>query len=343
MNSLLNGTPAPPLPPRSNSVLHNGNSQRQRRTGRVVTWADNTGGKLEDIRVIPPRDVSGFDSSDSKRLIILLLSPSHRKYEFICCEFPLTKMGDDKRIKLTVRDLLEQLPNMASHELLKRQSYVAICRRDNTELINAMPIQNYELGNFEMLWAVPKHHSSKQLAPMVKFVLSNKGLLRLLRYSSVHWEVHKLKVPTRLQATAIMDTLQMKHRKQDDDGDVTCPSSSDEEDDAQLKLTFPLCPSPRPESFTVTPSLLSMLRGHRPFSMSGQSSLLGSFFGRNRTSMSTERRRLLVTLFAGSGLFHRKRIKGNKSQSQQPIAGVSDDKSDGMGDPSLLPEGQCAI
>ena len=344
VNSLLCRTSAPPEPStRSNSVLHKASRQRQRRIGRVVTWGDDAGGKLEDVREIPRRDVGGFDSSDSKRLIILLLSPSHRKYEFICCEFPLNKMGDEKRAKVTVRDLLEQLPGMASHELLKRQSYVALCRRDNTELINAMPIQNYELGNFEMLWAVPKHHSSKQLAPMVKFVLSNKGLLRLLRYSSVHWEVHKLKVPTRLETTTIMDKLQIKHSKQDEDGDITCPSSSDEEDESQSKLTFPLCPSPRPESFTVAPSLLSMLRGHRPFAMAGQSSLLGSFFGRNRTNISTERRRLLVTLFAGSGLFHRKRLKADKTQSHQTIIGAPGDRSDGVCGASLLPEGQCAI
>lgn len=309
---------APPSSP--DSVLHC-NDYRRRRKRIGVTWSDNDGGVLEHVRFIPARELT--DPSGTKRLIILLLSPAHRKYEFICCEYKLdTTEVSKSRCKITVKDVLEQIPRLASHELMKKQTYVALCRRDNTELINALSIQSFELNNFEMLWAVPKHHHSKQLAPMVSCVLANKGLLKALKYSSVHWEVHRLKARPKQQATAILDKLNMKQRKLLLDGDSTWPSS-DEEDEAQLKRTFPLCPQPSPEGLRLSPSLLSMLRTPS-MSFARPPSLLRSLFSKDRGHVAAERRqRLMVTLFAGAGVFLRKHLKesveSDKRQQQNSL------------------------
>jgi hypothetical protein len=338
--SIVNQSLAPP-PSSPVSVLQSCTdlSRNTVTVNRSITWSDESGEALEHFRFIPRRERSHFNS-DVRRLIILLLSPSHRKYEFICCEYPLTSAENSRNNgKITVKDVLDQLPGMASHDLLKRQTYIALCRRDNTELINALSIESYNLSSFEMLWAVPSHHHSKQLAPMVSCVLSNKGLLRALRHSTAHWEVHTLMISQRPHAgTAILDKLRIKQGKQDEYRDTTFPSS-DEDEEAQLKRTFPLCPAPTPDTYTVSPSIMSMLR-HRSFPFSSNSSLLSSFLPKSRNNATTERQRYLVTLFAGhTGLFHRKRLKGSKQDKAGAIGQLSD-CANGI---SMFHEERCAI
>lgn len=192
----------PHLPPGSpTSVLsitfYKTNNKQSR--GRRITWADEAKKPLESIRLIPPRELRRGCSPGSKSLVILLLSASRHKYEFICCEY---KDAISENVgKLSVKDILKQLPAMASNACLERQEYTALCRQDNTELINALAVQDYDLQHFEMLWAVPKGYTSKELAPVVSCLLSNKGVLRAIRCSQFHREMHELQVPTRSPAT----------------------------------------------------------------------------------------------------------------------------------------------
>ncbi|GKZ00435.1 hypothetical protein MPSEU_000996100 [Mayamaea pseudoterrestris] len=312
----------------------------QKRSG--VTWSDEFGESLVELRTIPRRERSR--SSDAKKLIILLLSPSHRKYEFICCEYQVSNSKDvNDNAKITVKDVLEQLPAMASHDLLRRQRYIALCRRDNTELINALSMQSYGLNSFEMLWAVPKHHKSKQLAPMVLRVLSNKGLLKALRYSPAHWEVHKLRVPpAKKQASDIFDMLNIKRIPNDGDGGMTCPTSDNNDDDDDdddninnsknsgidegwTKETYLLraSPSPKPESFCVLPSFMSFLH-RKTFSVTGHTLFWKSWVAKTRTNMSWERENLLVTLFTKTEFLQRKSLLDRKSKSQRESGRHSD-------------------
>lgn len=110
------------------------------------------------------------------RLVILLLHPIERKFEFVHCEYD--NMEPDNRV--SVRDCLSQLASMASNPVLQNLHFTALCWNDK-EMINCMTLQDFDLQEGELLVAIPEGHHPKEVLQQAANVLSNKGLQRMVR------------------------------------------------------------------------------------------------------------------------------------------------------------------
>ena len=109
---------------------------------RVIRFADEVGKPLEDYCMIGGKD----DPHATGRIIIMLLSPQERKFEFIHAEFLLQE-------KTTVADVLYQIPQIATNELFQSKTFINICRtrRGNTDLDNNLILQDYDMEESELV------------------------------------------------------------------------------------------------------------------------------------------------------------------------------------------------
>jgi hypothetical protein len=148
---------------------------------RTLRWADEVR-ESEDGREMDLETIYSIECLQpiSTRVVILLLNPKERLFEFIQCEYSV----DDR---LTISDLLKQLPGMASIEVLAKQRYTSLCRLDE-ELINMLPIQDYPVREGEILIAAGPEYRPKMVMAAACALLSQRALLRA---------VHKAKLSGR--------------------------------------------------------------------------------------------------------------------------------------------------
>ena len=134
---------------------------------RSIRWADDEGRKLvvrHVVQILKPLNV---------RVVILMLNPAEKTFEFVQCEF-----HSDER--LTVCDLLVQLPFMASMESLKKQRYAALYRGER-EMVNIISIQDYDIVEGEILVAVSSTANPKQAIAAAAALLLQRSLLRAVQ------------------------------------------------------------------------------------------------------------------------------------------------------------------
>eukprot|EP00977_Amphora_coffeiformis_P018671 scaffold6639_cov167-Amphora_coffeaeformis.AAC.2 len=134
---------------------------------KSVRWADCTG---QDLAVIVSIDSLPYVST---RVVILMLDLNERLFEFVQCEF-------DTDARLTISDLLKQLPSFASIEFLAQQRYRTLCRPDE-EMINMLPIQNYHVREGEILVASNGQNRPKDVMAAAQALLQQKKLVRAVR------------------------------------------------------------------------------------------------------------------------------------------------------------------
>jgi hypothetical protein len=73
------------------------------------------------------------------------LSPQKKKFEFLHVSYNIYD-------KTTVGEVLNQLPDIATDEALKEQSYVGLVRKEGErELINTVSLQSYYMKKNEIL------------------------------------------------------------------------------------------------------------------------------------------------------------------------------------------------
>jgi hypothetical protein len=131
---------------------------------KVVRFADEVGKPLEAFHSIGGKD----DPHATGRIIIMLLSPQERKFEFIHAEFLL-------REKTTVTDVLYQVPKIATNELFQSQTFTNICRtrHGNTDLDNDRILQDYDMDDSELVLGVLEGFSGKEMAQCALPLLLN--------------------------------------------------------------------------------------------------------------------------------------------------------------------------
>jgi hypothetical protein len=220
------------LPPVHRSLLSSMSSrQTKQQSSRNISWAD----PMEHVRTV---DCSHNLKPDnlwkrqvSCRLTILLLSSTQKKYEFIACQV----LWDDR---LTVRKVLDKLPVLATSPALAQETYAGLCRPSpaknrgvgkevsaaadpssittTTELINATCLQDYDLQQRELLWAVPQHSTGRELAPLVDSLLSSRRLQRLVSFGKrsgnsapAHWLVSESAASLATDATTSLPNIAM--------------------------------------------------------------------------------------------------------------------------------------
>lgn len=140
-------------------------SKRQKR----LRFADEEGKAIETIHVV---DCDDHGDPTYRRILILLLLPEQKKYEFVHCEY-------STQSTLTVSEVLKQVPALALDVQIKKQHYSRLCRAaGGTELINALSLQSYDLFSDEILVAVLQGYTGKAMHEMAKALIDNEIILR---------------------------------------------------------------------------------------------------------------------------------------------------------------------
>jgi len=81
-------------------------------------------------------------------IVVLVMNPLTRRFELLQLEF-----NDETAL---VGGVLAQVRAMVSKKLLKKQSYIGLCRLDGQELINCFNMKKYDITEGEVLIAIPK-------------------------------------------------------------------------------------------------------------------------------------------------------------------------------------------
>lgn len=145
---------------------------------RSIRFADEEGKAMETVHLVE-RQQGYRDDSNLRRILVLLLLPKEKKFEFLHAEYSL-----NARVSVSV--LLKQFPDMATDPIVASQKYTRLCRAGGgAELINALAIQDYGLEQDEILIAVVKGYTSKETNRMAKTLVENQQILK-----AVSTEVH---------------------------------------------------------------------------------------------------------------------------------------------------------
>jgi len=81
-------------------------------------------------------------------IVVLVMNPQTRRFELLQLEF-----NEETAL---VGGVLAQVRAMVSKKLLKKQSYIGLCRLDGQELINCFNMKKYDIMEGEVLIAIPK-------------------------------------------------------------------------------------------------------------------------------------------------------------------------------------------
>lgn len=137
---------------------------------KSIRFADEEGEVMETVHLVENGDE--HDDTDFKRMLILLLLPKGKKFEFLHAQYRV-----EARVSVSV--LLEQLPSMATDPLIACQRYIRLCRAEGRgELINALAIQDYALEQDEVLIAVVQGYTGKETSRIAKTLVENSHILR---------------------------------------------------------------------------------------------------------------------------------------------------------------------
>lgn len=134
---------------------------------KTVSFSDKDGGPLHETRVIEPPQV--------RRLVLLLLSPQDRKFEFLHLEYPL----DDNT---TVQVVVDQIPKLASNPLFRRFTFSCLAKTSkNEQLDNDALMGDCELREHELLLGVPMGYPVHQIGAFAVPLLLNGDIIKAVK------------------------------------------------------------------------------------------------------------------------------------------------------------------
>jgi hypothetical protein len=184
----------PSTPPRPRHVRSDSDTSKTADTGesfeairrlpnkqRSVRFADEEGMAIETVHVTEREEAEAIDGN---RVIVLLLSPKRKRFEFLHVQY-----GWEERTQLS--EAFKQFPYMASDPCFTKQHYVGMCRpwRGGQELINSLAIQDYDMGQDELLVAIPFGMKSKHIMKLSQPLITNRNVLKTVRISVFSFEV----------------------------------------------------------------------------------------------------------------------------------------------------------
>jgi hypothetical protein len=147
--------------------------------------SDSTGGEPPRVRSIRFADEQGLpmvrvhhlgDNDDPlavNRLVILLLSPSDKKFEFAHVEYRL-------RAEATVADLLQQLPAFATSELFTTMEFESLYRTqcEDPKLDSSTLLHDIGFGKHEVMVPIRKGFSGEDIVKCAVPLLLNKRIIK---------------------------------------------------------------------------------------------------------------------------------------------------------------------
>jgi hypothetical protein len=128
---------------------------------RSVRFADEEGKPLTQVHLI--KTVRGLLS----RVVVLLMSPSERVFEFLHAEYP----QDDST---TVQVVLEQVPKICNNPVFRFKKFVTLSRTRNQEILeNESTMNDSRLDEGELLLAILDGYNVNEMASFALPLLLN--------------------------------------------------------------------------------------------------------------------------------------------------------------------------
>jgi hypothetical protein len=161
---------------------HSEDCESDRERVKTIRFADEDGLPMETVYMLGGPD----DPAAVGRVVVLLLKPEVRKFEFIYAEYRLNS-------KTSVSNLLEQLPGMASHEILTAQTYSSLFRSREgcSELIGALPLQDCRLDKNEVIIGVMSGYSGQGIMKCALPLIYNDKLSKVVSSFRLMQPIHK--------------------------------------------------------------------------------------------------------------------------------------------------------
>jgi len=137
---------------------------------RTVHFADDMGMDLVKVHAFE-KPIAALS-----RLIILLLSPEQRTFEFLHAEYPLDETT-------TVQVLLEQLPLLATNKVFAPLEFCKLSRtKNNEELDTDALLSECQLEESELVLGVLKNYSIPQIATFAVPLLVNGKITKAVSF-----------------------------------------------------------------------------------------------------------------------------------------------------------------
>jgi len=176
------------MPHNANNISLSPMDPRKVPKQRSICFADEAGYPMETVHMVDRHDDDDENYDPSRqRLLILCLSPSDRKFEFVHANFSLHS-------RVSVASVLQQLPLFVSDSVIQAQNYTRLCKANGgTELINALSLHDYELVPDEILVAVLENYSSPVMHRMAEGLIANDEIIKaVMRTTSGSHTLHRI-------------------------------------------------------------------------------------------------------------------------------------------------------
>lgn len=138
----------------------------------------NVGGKsaalAADIHPYKPVDTSTASTSTSPpiQVVLLLMDPASRRFELLQLEFDSNKA--------LVSDVLHQIEQSATEQLLRDKKYAGVCDVEGVEMIQSMKLARFCEGN-DVVMAMPKGMSGGETAILARPILGDPKVVEMVR------------------------------------------------------------------------------------------------------------------------------------------------------------------
>lgn len=136
---------------------------------RKIRFADESGEPLFEEHLIHREE------NYASRIVVMLLSPKDRKFEFLHAEYPLDP-------STTVQVVLEQIPLLATNAAFQTKKFTALLQTETSrELDNSLALQDYSFKESEIVLGIPDDFSVANMTKMAVPLLLNKKLMKTVK------------------------------------------------------------------------------------------------------------------------------------------------------------------
>ena len=143
------------------------NEPPNRTVPKRVSFADKDGSPLQHVRMIEP--------SPTRKLLLLLLSPQDRKFEFLNLEYPL----DDNT---TAKVVVDQIPKLASNPLFRTFTFTSLARTSVSEQLDGDGLMvDFDLKDNELLLGIPMGYQAHQIGAFAVPLLLNGDIIKAVK------------------------------------------------------------------------------------------------------------------------------------------------------------------
>ena len=136
---------------------------------RKIRFADESGEALFEEHVIHREE------NYASRIVVMLLSPKDRKFEFLHAEYPLDP-------STTVQVVLDQIPLLATNDAFRSKKFTALLQTETSrQLDNALALQDYNFKESEIVLGIPDDFTVANMTKMAVPLLLNKKLMKTVK------------------------------------------------------------------------------------------------------------------------------------------------------------------